>query len=296
MKYLSYRHADGHEGVGVVIGSRVIDLAVPGARDGISPMRRLLEASDGVLPTAVASTADSPAFDFDLDEVEVLPVVPDPTKIVAAPVNQDAHVDALGVFLKAPSSVLADRGTVQLPYRDRRFDQEGELALVIGRRARNVEPADVWRHIAGYTCLLDMTMRGGEDRSVRKSFETFTPVGPYLVTPDEVGDPRDLRLRTWVNEELRQDADTADLIWDVAALVAYTSTVMTLQPGDILTTGTPAGVGRVRDGDTVTVEIGRVGRLSVTVSSAGAVDCPTRGADRGPKPPETVTPVRRRCS
>ena len=123
--------------------------------------------------------------------------MPDPTKIVAAPVNyldhqaemnEAYHIDALGVFLKAP--VLGPRRTgqtIRLPYTDRRFDQEGELALVIGRRARDVAVADALDHVAGYTCLLDITMRGGEDRSTRKSFDTFTPVGPYLVTPDEVG-------------------------------------------------------------------------------------------------------------
>lgn len=138
--------------------------------------------------------------------------MPDPSKIVAAPVNyldhqsemnEDAHIDALGVFLKAPSSVIPNGGTVSLPYLDRRFDQEGELALVIGRTARHVATEDAVDHIAGYTCLLDLTMRGGEDRSTRKSFDTFTPVGPHLVTPDEVGELSTLRLRTWVNEELR---------------------------------------------------------------------------------------------
>lgn len=225
--------------------------------------------------------------------MKVRGVVPDPSKIVAAPVNyldhqsemnEDAHIDALGVFLKAPSSVIPNGGTVSLPYLDRRFDQEGELALVIGRTARHVAKEDAVDHIAGYTCLLDLTMRGGEDRSTRKSFDTFTPVGPHLVTPDEVGELSALRLRTWVNGELRQDADIADLVWGVPALVSYISSVMTLHPGDIVSTGTPAGVGRITDGDTVVVEIDNVGRLEVTVSSAGAIACPTRGANRGPKP------------
>ena len=183
----------------------------------------------------------------------MLPLVPDPTKVVAAPVNyldhkvemnEDAHIDSLGVFLKAPSSVLAANETVRLPYTDRRFDQEGELAFVVGRTARDVAPQQAGAYIAGYTCLLDMTMRGGEDRSTRKSFDTFTPLGPYLVTPDEVGDVSALRLRTWVNNDLRQDADIADLIWGVPELLAYVSSVMTLQAGDVVTTGTPAGMAR----------------------------------------------------
>jgi 2-keto-4-pentenoate hydratase/2-oxohepta-3-ene-1,7-dioic acid hydratase in catechol pathway len=302
MKFISFRTVDGRESVGAVVDDSVLDLgdSLP-AGAGLSPMRRLLLAYGRSLPTGDENMADSPRLP--LDEVELLPVVPDPGKIVAAPVNyydhkaemnQDAHVDALGVFLKAPTSVLAPSGVVQLPYVDRRFDQEGELALVIGRETRNVAPADVTDYVAGYTCLLDMTMRGGEDRSTRKSFDTFTPVGPHLVTPDEVGELHELRLRTWVNDELRQDADVADLIWDVPTLVAYASSVMTLLPGDIITTGTPAGVGRIHDGDTIALEISRVGRLEVGVSAEHAVACPTKGGDRGPKPPASVTPVRQR--
>ncbi|MDQ1105638.1 fumarylacetoacetate hydrolase family protein [Nocardioides zeae] len=303
MQYVSFRTASTHTSVGAIIGDRVMDLGtrLPAPTAGLSPIRRLLHAYDGRLPTQADDLLGLPGFP--LTDVELLPVVPDPSKVVAAPVNytdhqaemnQDAHIDALGVFLKAPSSVAADGATVTLPYSDRRFDQEGELALVIGRRARHVAAADALHYVAGYTCLLDMTMRGGEDRSTRKSFDTFTPVGPAVVTPDEVGPLGELRLRTWVNDELRQDADIADLIWDVPALIAYASSVMTLEVGDILTTGTPAGVGQVRDGDDVRVEISRVGRLSAKVSATGAVRSPTRGADRGPKPPASVTPVRQR--
>jgi 2-keto-4-pentenoate hydratase/2-oxohepta-3-ene-1,7-dioic acid hydratase in catechol pathway len=303
VKYLSFRTSGGHESVGVLVGDRVIDVGtvLPEETAGLSPMRRLLLARGGRLATAADDVLGLPSFGS--REVEVLPLVPDPGKVVAAPVNyfdhqaemnEDAHIDALGVFLKASSSVAAAGGTVSLPYTDRRFDQEGELAFVIGRTARHVSADDALSYVAGFTCLLDMTMRGGEDRSTRKSFDTFTPVGPYLVTPDEVGPLQDLRLRTWVNDTLRQDGDIADLIWGVPALLSYVSSVMTLQPGDIVTTGTPAGIGQVHDGDSVAVEISNLGRLEVSVSAVGAVACPTRGADRGPKPPAEVTPVRQR--
>lgn len=290
---------DGAARVGVAVDDTVVPLDVP-AHPGISPMRRLLLEHGDDLAGAVARLDETPV---PLASVTLLPLVPDPGKIIAAPVNyvdhqaemnEDAHIDALGVFLKAPSSVIAHGGTVRLPYTDRRFDQEGELAVVIGRRAREVSAADALEHVAGYTVLLDMTMRGGEDRSTRKSFDTFTPVGPHLVTPDEAGRWHGMRLRTWVAGELRQDADVADLIWGVPALIEYASSVMTLEPGDIVTTGTPAGIGQVHDGDAVAVEIGGVGRLEVAVSEEGAVPCPTRGAGRGPRPPETVTPVRQR--
>lgn len=230
-----------------------------------------------------------------LSEVQLRAPVPDPSKIMAAPVNYhdhqsemnvDATVDALGLFLKAPSSVLDPGGTVQLPYHDRRFDHEGELALVIGRTARNVETEDALGHVFGYTGLLDITMRGGEDRSVRKSFETFTPMGPVLVTADEFGDPADVELRLRVNGELRQSANTGDLIWGVAQLVSYASWVTTLHPGDVLSTGTPAGVGPIHPGDTVQLELSRLGRaLVVGVAADHVTASRTAGHSRGPVPP-----------
>lgn len=236
-------------------------------------------------------------------EVQIAPLVRKPGKIVAAPINyedhqeemkQIGHISALGFFLKSPTSVAADGSVVKLPYTDRRFDQEGELALVIGRRGRDIPEDRVGEYIAGYTCLLDITMRGGEDRSTRKSFDTFTPVGPHLVTADEVGDLADLTLRSEVDGVVRQDADISSLIWGVARFVSYVSTVTTLEPGDIITTGTPAGVGTIEDGNRIEVFIDRIGSLSVQVSTEGAVPCPTEGANSGPQPPETITPVRRR--
>ncbi|QEE60422.1 fumarylacetoacetate hydrolase family protein [Salinibacterium sp. dk2585] len=238
------------------------------------------------------------------DEVTVAPLLSRPGKIVAAPVNYEDHqeemkqlgnVSALGFFLKSPTSVAAHGSTVRLPYSDRRFDQEGELALVIGKRGRNIPQESVAEHIAGYTCLLDLTMRGGEDRSTRKSFDTFTPVGPHLVTPDEVGDLDQLTMTCAVNGTVRQDTDIKDLIWGVPQFVSYVSSVTTLEVGDIITTGTPAGVGVIRDGDTIEVSIDRIGTLAVTVSDEHAVPCPTLGANSGPHAPETITPVRERA-
>lgn len=297
MKLCSVLDLDGTVRVAASTGDGLVDLTgqVPSAGDG-GPMRRLLAGLD---PSQL--TLDGPA----LESPRLLAPVPDPTKIVAAPVNyvdhqvemsQGSHIDSLGVFLKAPSSLTAAGGTVRLPYHDRRFDQEGELAVVIGRRASHVGADAALDHVAGYTCLLDMTMRGGEDRSVRKSFDTFTPCGPHLVTPDEVGDLDELELRTWVDGTLRQRADIRDLIWGVPPLIAYISSVMVLEPGDVVATGTPAGVGEVLDGQDVAVEITNVGRLSVTVTDSRAVACPTLGKDKGPKPPTELTPVVERAT
>ncbi|MHA6631643.1 fumarylacetoacetate hydrolase family protein [Pseudonocardia sichuanensis] len=277
--------------IGVIQGDRITDVTslVDGPGSGLSAMRRLIRDWDDVDPISV----DGPTRP--LDEVRLEAPVPDPSKIFAAPVNyrdhqsemkQTTHISTMGLFLKAPSSLLRPQGSIRLPYLDRRFDQEGELACVIGRRTRKVSPEEALGHVFGYTGLLDMTMRGGEDRSTRKSFETFTPMGPWLVTADEFGSPHDVDLRCWVAGDMRQQASTADLIWDVAQLVSYASWVTTLEPGDVVATGTPAGVGPVQDGDTIELELsGLGGRLTVSVSSEGAVASHTQGKDSGPVPP-----------
>lgn len=303
MRYLSFRNTAGEGRVGVLVqgdAEKVHDITelLPPAVG--SPMRQLAAAvARGLEVGALASRAPVVA----LADIKMLPPVPDPSKVVAAPVNyrnhqsemnQASHIASLGVFLKAPSSVIGGGDVVRLPYIDRRFDQEGEFAAVIGRTARHVSEAEALSHVLGYTCLLDMTMRGGEDRSVRKSFDTFTPTGPTIVSPDEVAPIRDLELRLWVNGTLRQRADVRDLIWGLPKLIAYASSVMTLNPGDIVTTGTPEGVGAVHDGDRIELEVTGLDRLTVHVSNEGAGTCPTLGAETGPQPPADLTVVTER--
>jgi 2-keto-4-pentenoate hydratase/2-oxohepta-3-ene-1,7-dioic acid hydratase in catechol pathway len=214
-----------------------------------------------------------------LDHVRLRAPVVFPSKVIAAPVNYRLHIEEMrplvkgelhaieryGLFLKAPSSVVGPEATIELPFADRRTDHEVELGVVIGRTARNVAMADAMRYVFGYTGVMDVTVRGDEDRSTRKSFDTFTPVGPVLVTADEIPDPHVLRLQLWVNDERRQDGNTRDMIWNVPKLVEYASRVMTLNPGDLLSTGTPDGVGPLKAGDRVTMEVAEVGRMSVTV-------------------------------
>lgn len=269
-------HSGGR--VGYVVDGRVVELGELvggyGNADSKSAMRRLLERWDSVrgeLPEPTAANCVA------LCDVRLEAPVPDPTKIVAAPVNYRDHrmemhvwedITDLGVFLKAPSSILSHGGVVELPYSDRRFDQEGELAVVIGRAARNVTEDDALAYVAGYTGCLDITMRGKEDRSTRKSFNTFTPLGPWLVTADEAAPPDDIDLECQVGDVLRQKTNTRDLIWGVAKLVSYISSVMTLEVGDIIATGTPAGVGPIGEGDAITLTLSTIGTLSVTVSAA----------------------------
>jgi 2-keto-4-pentenoate hydratase/2-oxohepta-3-ene-1,7-dioic acid hydratase in catechol pathway len=269
--------------VGCLAGDQVIPLPAATMRDAIAAW------DSGTL------TAPGHGDAVPLGDVRLRVPVADPSKIIAAPVNyrdhqaemsSDAQVGALGFFLKAPSSLLDPGGTIQLPYHDRRFDQEGELALVIGRTARRVSEDDALAYVFGFTGLLDITMRGGEDRSTRKSFDTFTPMGPVLVTADEFGDPGRVDLRCWVAGDLRQKASTRDLIWGVARLVAYASSVTTLYPGDVITTGTPAGVGPIAAGDTIRLELSGRGRgLSAEGAADEAVASPTSGHGRGPVPP-----------
>ena len=219
-----------------------------------------------------------------LDAVKLGPPVPYPSKVIAAPANYRMHIqemstpqmrevvkqevhaiDQYGVFLKAPSSVVGPGATIELPFPDRRTDHEVELGFVVGKTARNVKAADAMPYVFGYTGVMDITVRGGEDRSTRKSFNGFTPLGPVLVTADEIPDPHNLQLKLWVNGELRQDGNSKDMIWNIPKLVEYASHVMTLYPGDVVSTGTPDGVGPLKAGDEVTIEIERIGRMSVKV-------------------------------
>ena len=219
-----------------------------------------------------------------LDRVKLLAPVANPGKIIAAPVNYAKHLqEALadkgihhgklvqeihkaGMFLKATSAVVGPGEGVKLVHTDRRNDHEVELALVIGRTAKNVSAQEAPAHIAGFCIGLDMTIRGPEERSLRKSPDSYCVLGPWLATPDELGDPDNLQVSLAVNGELRQDSSTSDLILGVDELIAWGSSFYTLHPGDVILTGTPQGVGPVRPGDTMLAKIERIGAMQVKVS------------------------------
>ena len=202
----------------------------------------------------------------------------EPTKIVAVGLNYRAHATEMGkelpeeplLFLKAPSSLLPPGGAVVLPRQSSRVEHEGELALVIGRTASKVNASHALEYVRGFTCLDDVTARDIQRREKvyarAKGFDTFCPVGPWLET--EIEDPQALVLELRVNGAVRQKGTTADMIFPVAEVVAFISHIMTLHPGDLITTGTPPGVGPLVAGDSVEVEIAGIGVLRHTVSTA----------------------------
>jgi 2-keto-4-pentenoate hydratase/2-oxohepta-3-ene-1,7-dioic acid hydratase in catechol pathway len=208
---------------------------------------------------------------YPLADVRLLaPVLP--SKVVAIGRNYLDHVREMGneppaepvIFLKPSTAVIGPRDNIGYPVRlSERVDFEGELAVVIGRLCRDVPPARVPEVIFGYTCANDVTARDLQTRDGQwaraKGFDTFCPLGPWIQTDL---DPADLELTTVVNGEIRQNARTSQLMHDVAALVTYVSAVMTLLPGDVLLTGTPAGVGPLKEGDEVSVTIDNIGTLT----------------------------------
>ncbi|MGQ9751719.1 MAG: fumarylacetoacetate hydrolase family protein [Thermoanaerobaculaceae bacterium] len=210
-----------------------------------------------------------------LGEAELQPPA-EPSKIVCVALNYRAHAQEMGkpipseplLFLKSPASLLAPGGQVLLPPDSQQVEHEGELALVIGKTARKVRPKDALDYVLGFTCLDDVTARDIQRREKvyarAKGYDTFCPVGPWLET--EIPDPQNLTITLSVNGELRQRGSTADMIFSVAELVAFISHVMTLYPGDLISTGTPPGVGPLRSGDTVELTIAEIGTLRHSVA------------------------------
>jgi 2-keto-4-pentenoate hydratase/2-oxohepta-3-ene-1,7-dioic acid hydratase in catechol pathway len=282
MRLVSYL-ADGEERLGLDVDGRVV--AAPDLdRSAPATMGDLL-AADGdrferslaaLLRAGPPTTSGTP-----IDELELLAPVPRPGKVIAVALNYREHASEGGrdappapvLFAKFSSSVVGHRADVTWdPTLTDAVDYEAELGVVIGRRARNVPESVALDHVVGFTCLNDVSARDlqfADKQFVRaKSLDTFCPMGPALVTADEIRDPQALRLRCLVNGEVRQDASTADMVHGVAALVAFCSRALTLEPGDVIATGTPSGVGwyqepkrLLHDGDEVVVEIEGVGRL-----------------------------------
>lgn len=276
------RFNDGR--VGIVDNDQVIDVTdILGVSPGEWPpvgMVRVIAEFEQLLPRIQSGLATAPRLA--LDQVKLLTPVPWPNKVIAYPVNYHDHAAEMkagyrathqGFFLK-PNSALSGAGEpVVLPnVPTREVHHECELGIIIGQGGRDI-PRENWKeHVFGYACLLDMVVRGREERVARKAYDTFCPVGPWIVTADEVPDPEALDMKLWVNGSLRQHANTRDLVLDIPGMIEMASNFMTLYPGDIIATGTPAGVGPVKDGDVIHIKIDHVGEMRVPVmqGTAGA--------------------------
>lgn len=274
--------------VGVVEDSQLFDVtaAFPEFLHGMPKQRVNWLISHWADMQSHIQKARAAAAPLALDGVTLLASNPAPGHVFAAPTNYRKHMGELGeravskagrsareqgFFLMAPGSLVGASGALLIPKGStRRFDHESELAVIVGRAGRNIPRERAMEHVFGYACLIDATMRIEpgvleEERSMRKSFESFTPLGPFLVTADEVSNPGALQNRLWVNGELRQQANTADMIVGIAELIELVSSVLPISPGDVIATGTPDGVGPFQPGDTVKIEIESVGSMTLSV-------------------------------
>jgi len=274
--------------IGLVDGDYVIDVTAASA--ALGELRWPLPFGDQLVASLEgflqAATAAEPRARTPLTDVRLLSPVANPTKIIGAPVNYAKHldesradrgihhdreiktIDYYGVFLKAGTSLVGPSEGIALRFPDRRNDHEVELVAVIGKAADRVSAADAMAHVAGYAIGLDMTVRGTEDRSLRKSIDSYAVIGPWLVTADEIADPMSLDLELTVNGELRQRSNTRHLIFDIPRLIEYASSFYTLYPGDLIMTGTPEGVGPVVAGDRIVARIEGIGSMTVAVRDA----------------------------
>jgi 2-keto-4-pentenoate hydratase/2-oxohepta-3-ene-1,7-dioic acid hydratase in catechol pathway len=298
MRLATYDRA-GEKRAGILVNEFIIDLEEAsldtrcfiGETEFLpASLRQVLEQGDDALEQcsriesyfAKLSSKDYPRqFCTPLREAKLAPPIPDPQKIVCIGMNYRDHCeeqkkplpDRPIIFAKFPSALIGHNEPIVKPPLTSQLDYEAELAVIIGRRGKNVPEEEALSCVSGYTIMNDVTARDiqfSDGQWVRgKTFDTFAPAGPYLVTRDEIPDPQDLTIELTVNGEVRQNSTTSNMIFSVAFLISYISQVCTLLPGDIVSTGTPGGVGVFRKpplflkaGDTVSVEIERLGTLT----------------------------------
>jgi 2-keto-4-pentenoate hydratase/2-oxohepta-3-ene-1,7-dioic acid hydratase in catechol pathway len=276
---------------GSVVGATVVDVtgALPWVHDP-DPLtagwwRALCRDFEGLRPVLEKAAAEGPAVS--LERVSLRAPVLAPSKIVAAASNYGEHVAEMhgvqertlgrveawmmefDVFLKAPSSIVGPGAEVVLPAevvaRGLEVHHESELVVVIGTGGRDIALDEAMGHVLGFTAGLDITVRSPADRSKRKSYDSFSPLGPWIVTRDEVGDGGDLDILLTCGGVVRQSVNTADLLSPVPQIVAYASSIMTLNPGDVVFTGAPPGVGPITAGETLDMRISRIGSMTVSV-------------------------------
>lgn len=290
--------------LGVVIHDQVIDLEqlcrsfqaekgdIPSLAEFPEEMLGLLRSDDETwkILAAIDNWAESgpetiKLYSYPHEEVQFAPPLYNPSKIICVGLNYHDHCREQNIavpqrpllFAKFPSTIIGFNDDITWqPQTTEQVDYEAELGVVIGRKGRNIPLSESFDHIAGYTIINDVSARDLQFSDVQwvrgKSLDTFCPMGPYLVTADEVVNPQHLKIRCWVNGELRQDSNTAEMIFKIPELITFISQTCTLMPGDIISTGTPNGVGVFRKppvflqpGDVVEIEIEKLGRLRNTV-------------------------------
>lgn len=276
MKLITFTH-NRITRIGAVVGSEVVDgladLTIPPA------MIELLNTGAPAFE-ALQRLVNSGSHRLPLAEVTLHSPVPRPGKYLAISLNYAEHIEETGkekpeyptFFNKQTTCVIGCGQPIHRPKVSEKLDYEGELAFVIGKRCRHVSLEQAHRVIAGFTIANDVSVRDWQVRSptmtLGKSFDTHGPLGPWLVTPDEIIDPHDLAIKTWVDDELRQNSNTRHMIFNCYQMIAYLSQAMTLEPGDVIATGTPSGVGvkmkprgYLKPGQTVRIEIEGLGEL-----------------------------------
>ena len=289
MRILSYKH-EGMDVLGLLIHRSVFNLVETAAAVGMrslafSNLHNLLGAGEAALRgvQGIAETVKSgktPVTGIPLETVTLSAPLPRPSKIVAVGLNYMDHANEAGfqlpqeplLFAKFPNSITGPNDAIVLPEEDPQVDWEVELGVVIGCRTRHASISDAHRSVAGYLVLNDVSARrfqfGDKQWTRGKSCDTFCPIGPWMTTPDEIPDPHALRVRTIVNGEVMQDSSTSQLVFRIPQLIAYISRDITLDPGDIIATGTPPGVGAFREpprflrpGDVLETEVEGLGTL-----------------------------------
>jgi len=277
--------------LGIVEGGEVLDVTkalsvIPEQRWPIAQGDPLIANLKRVI--AAAKKLAPKAKKRPIAKVRLLSPVPNPSKIIGAPINYDDHIaesikdpgiaqgrtniqrgiGEWGLFLKANSSLIGFGEQIRLRWPDRRNDHEVELALVIGRRGSRIPKEKALEYVCAYSIGLDMTVRGPELQCFRKSIDTYSVLGPWLVTADEIADPNNLDLSIRVNGEVKQDSNTKYLVYNVERLIEFGSAMYTLHPGDVIMTGTPAGVSPVKPGDTLHAYVQGVGEGDIRIAPA----------------------------
>jgi 2,4-didehydro-3-deoxy-L-rhamnonate hydrolase len=264
--------------VGLVRGTSVHDVTSLIGDARCEPAIAAIQALTSISDQELRRTTSYP-----LDRVTLHSPIRAPGKILAAPDNYRAHaaemqadaaasfgrvpmpLEKAGLFLKAVTSLVGPSAGVTRRFRERRTDYEVELVAIIGERACDIDAPRALEVVAGYAIGLDITVRGPEDRSFRKSLDTYTVVGPWMTSADEIPDPQTLTMSLKLNGATKQHTSLTDMVTDVRGLIAYASQFSELKPGDMIFTGTPAGVGPIADGDVIVAEVDGIGRMQVTV-------------------------------